>query len=818
MSYETEINSNIQNISRAQTEQFLNILFAGSLQAGGPNNISFNTKEHTGNNGKNVYSGTIHNTERNNTVYNLYDLIASAKYNDVSNTDIALALNAAGIPNPNANDLRWNNTAVKTANSNTTKGTQQLQAYLTERYPAAEPYVSVLMDSNGEKYIVRVVYKDANGNLVYTRVDEPKAGRNGHYKESELQNIIGNLNATDDGTTLTELSQQTVNKANANTQLNNNTAAMTAIDKLLNGSLANAGGGAKTNYTLTDAEKQSMTAKAPDLSTQQVGNAVNNSSWIDNIVAGLKGDGVDSLTGLDLAKHKGNADTIKEAVSNLLDVNINKARNTATDTINNQNARALIESLSKQQQADLLKNISAGKRIGNLGDLIEQGNIANKEAAQSLYDSLFGGDNNVADTQRAQSYAADKDALSTYTEQQLQKIFTDQNLFGNDVTNLTSAAALLQSMIDAEMMRANREAEDARTEAEVNKNNIVADKEAAATESRGQDIANANLATKNANTLTQLLDNSNEGVDLATAIQNFVDNGGGSGATADRGTRVTHNYDEQKYIDETTYQRLLDSGILDFLSPEAYKKYTESKTAQALADEYGVGYLGNEQDTVAGFEDIATKANEASDRKFNAAQRAYIAAIAAGDASTAEQLARLANNANTTTRGLYNAERLLQQFNQQYDNKNVGNTLNQDWLAQQAKNKQQLGQAFSDATQSWNKWTGPSNEYGNSLQNSLILRDQAVAGANDAYSKIASAGMGSQSNYNNLLSQNNNFSNNLISQAAANITGINATNAGSNTQTKADVTGTKLGLQLQQDVLAAQNKRLEDIAKTGVIS
>lgn len=844
MSYSSEINSNIINVSKNVAEQFLNSLFAGTIMAGGPNNISFNTEGHTGNDGKNVYSGTIHNTTRNKTFYNLYDLIASAKANGATNTDIATALNTA------YNTTDWNANTVKDYNTKTTAYTEQLQKYLTQNYSEFDPYVTVRMNKTGTDYEVYVAYKDPTNNnkLVYTKVNEPSAGRNSEYKPDEINNIIGSLKATSNGLSLPELSTQISNKNTVNTQLANNKAASDAINDLLGkpnndqsaldninsllgensnkqseinsalSSLTNTAGTAKTNYNLSDADRQAMVALMPDQSTQKVGNAVNDSSWIDNLGKDLGSTNAVTFKGRNLQEHLNNAQVGNDALDEYIKAYFNKANDNLLTDLKSKDTAALIKALNQQQQSDLRNNVVAGQMTANAGNVTQQANATAKEAADKLYESLVGSDNSLPAQQREGVYQNLVDAITNYTTQQLSQMNADQQNFSTDVAQLTSAAQSIQDLINAEMMKANREASDERTRAGIAQSDIISANDTAAALSRSQDQASSQAARDVANKLTSLIsDSANQ--DITGALKTLLDNVKSGAYDNSTATKVTHDYTNfADHIDETTYNRLINSGIMDFLTQDAYNRYTTSKNAAELADAYDVEYLTNQNATIGLFEEAAKQANEASDKTFNAAQRAYISAIAAGDAVTAQQLTRLANSAGMAQRELYNTQSALNQLTQQQNNRTVGNSMAQDRAMQQATNKKQLADANATGANSWTQWNGQAGDYENSLYSAQKVSGQNAAAGKDAYSVIAGAGLGSQSNWNNLVSEQNNESNRLISDAAKAITANNATNAASNIITSATNKSTKLGLKTQQQVLKDQEERLKNIAKTGVIS
>ena len=834
MSYKTQINSRTYTVTLEQAQQIIDNIY-GRLSPNAEISDMFNNLHYTNIKGsKDPVFWHLKNVDKGVKNYNLYDIVASLKNTGVSNTDIANALKDAEIPHPGTRRFEsWNNLSVKDFNEKTLQCTEQLSKYLRNTYPNMETYVSVLLDENGKDYNVRVVYRDPTNNnkLVYTKVNEPSAGRNSEYKPDEINNIIGSLKATSNGLSLPELSTQTSNKNNADTQLKNNTAVSDAIASLLGensnkqseinsalSSLTNTAGTAKTNYNLSDADRQAMVALMPDQSTQKVGNAVNDSSWIDNLGKDLGSTNAVTFEGRNLQEHLNNAQVGNDALDEYIKAYFNKANDNLLTDLKSKDTAALIKALNQQQQSDLRNNVAAGQMVTNAGAVTQQANATAKEAADKLYESLVGSDNSLPAQQREGVYQNLVDAITNYTTQQLSQMNADQQNFSTDVAQLTSAAQSIQDLINAEMMKANREASDERTKAGIAQSNIISANDAAAAQSRAQDQASSQAARDVANQLTTLISNSGN-QDITGALQTLLNNVKSGAYDNSTATKVTHDYTNfADHIDETTYNRLINSGIMDFLTQDAYNRYTTSKNAAELADAYDVGYLTDQNATIGLFEEAAKQANEASDKTFNAAQRAYISAIAAGDAVTAQQLTRLANSAGMAQRELYNTQSALNQLTQQQNNRTVGNSMAQDRAMQQATNKKHLADANATGANSWTQWNGQAGDYENSLYSAQKVSGQNAAAGKDAYSVIAGAGLGSQSNWNNLVSEQNNESNRLISDAAKAITANNATNAASNIITSATNKSTKLGLETQRQVLKDQEQRLKNIAKTGVIS
>lgn len=123
---------------------------------------------------------------------------------------------------------------------------------------------------------------------------------------------------------------------------------------------------------------------------------------------------------------------------------------------------------------------------------------------------------------------------------------------------------------------------------------------------------------------------------------------------------------------------------------------TKQKTIDELLEEYELDML-TEEGMRALYEGYAEDANKESDKVFNAAQRAYIAAVTAGDAKTTEQLVKLANNAGASKKNLFATSALTNQFKQQAGLNNTGRQLATDYQNQQAANLAAIAKSGLDA-------------------------------------------------------------------------------------------------------------------------
>jgi hypothetical protein len=395
-------------------------------------------------------------------------------------------------------------------------------------------------------------------------------------------------------------------------------------------------------------------------------------------------------------------------------------------------------------------------------------------------------------------------ALGGYTEQQLNKMNADQRLNSVYVNNLVTAAGLADIASQSYQAELNRKAndEEARSNNETSLRQTKNDAESAQSIARNEAAVKADADS--ANTLTNLL--GNNGTDISGVVSALQ--GDGTKYIDSAGTVVRPQYDKANYVNETT-RDIIAEGVKNVLTSESFNRLTQDVNAKQLADDYGVGYLKNIDDTVDKYTEFANQANAESDRVFNQAQRAYLASIAAGDAKTAEQLVRLAQTAGTSQRNLINASALSNQFAQQRANSNVGDTLLQDQKIQQANNQGTITDAQQKGRDAWKNWLGSGLDNENTLYSAQQTGQTNASAASGAYSSLAGTGMNAQKNQNDIISQLNNVSNKNYTALANTYTGNNAAGASSNIYGSQTANATK-------NALAAQKKLLQNIVDKGI--
>jgi DNA-binding phage protein len=575
----------------------------------------------------------------------------------------------------------------------------------------------------------------------------------------------------------------------------NATVSNAILDQILNGThpSVNASTAAKQDFALTEADYAALRAQFPNYSDEQLTNIIANSDWAKNFGATL--NSTPTTSALNRTSYEDYMATAKEsndASKVIANATLNQNRNNLLEEIAND--PELYNAIATQLRADSASGVTAGQRVANVLNTARATNDAYKAAADELYSKIGGtGEDSVAGGLRSSVYNSLINAYGGYTEQQLNALATDTNLQTTDVQNLITALSLINTGLqseDAQIKRA-AEAEAARIV------NEARDRESKAAQESAASIAAANANTELATTLTNLAGQVAGGnVDLTgadTSITHGVTDYG-------TGTYNTPEYTQAPLIDESLYNTLLSEDYLKFLSPETFARFTNQKSEADIAAQYGLLDLMSADAVANKFIGFQQQANAESDKTFNEAQRAYIMAIAAGDAKTAEQLTRLAQTAGMSRKNLYGASALANQFAQQRANAAVSNNLRYDRVQQQALNNASIANATQSGRQQWNAWVGDgnSNASGNGFSNSYNRYTNNVTNATAAYKDLIGGAMNNQSSYNNTVNTLNNDSNSTLSQYAAALNTLNTNAATTNTQNSAIIAGIKNNAEVQK--------------------
>ena len=550
---------------------------------------------------------------------------------------------------------------------------------------------------------------------------------------------------------------------------------------------------AKQDFTISEEDYAALRAKYPNLSDEQLTNLIATSTWAQNFGSNVSLTPTTStLKGATLEELIANAEAGNVAAKDTASLTLDKQRNEVLENI--QRDPALYEAVIKQLRADTATGSTVGQRAANALNAARAQNINYKSAADTLYESTGGaGQDSLAGQLRGTIYGNLTGAYGSYIEQQLNKLATDTSLQTADLNNLITVLSLLNQGLQSEDAAVRRQAEDelARIRNEAESLESKAEMESKAS------IAEAGAALDNAaNTanLASTVVNSGDGKTTPTTSNTYEDNG--------TGTYNKPELADAPYIDETLYKILLGEDFTKFLSQGAFDRYTKPRTQAELAQAYGLTDLLDVNNVVGNYQQYQQQANEASNRVFNDAQQAYVMAVAAGDAKTAEQLTRLAQQASLGRKNIYGATALANQFAQQNHNATMSDNMYYSALQQQAANNAAMSAAAQTGQTQWNTWVGNGNTgvSGNGFNQSYAQQNNNAAQALGAYGDLMNGAMSNQSSFNDTLSNLTNNSNTTLTNYANSLNSLNSTGATTNTINSATAAGIQNTLQTQQTI------------------
>lgn len=727
MSYRSNINDNVLlDLNKSHIRNFFNTLGETDwlIPIASHNNVEVHTDD-----GKTHY---IKNTNAFEQVYNLYDLIASAKQMGYSNADIALALDASI---PKEGGANWTNNDVKALNAGTTKATEGIQRYLNANYSELNPYVSVLLDPNGNNYITRVVYTDPRtGKLVYKRIED--LDHNKVPDDKSLNSLFASDKAL--GAELT-----TAKNLQAQVDLANKAGAALDANPTL-------GSNAKTNYDLTQVQKDSVTAKAPGTDNLEAWNQSNKYNVIETVGNNMKS--ADSSAEVIERKSLKDLQALTSAINaeniNTTDRNINKQRLDLLDQVRND--PELYQAITSQLRADAAQGTIAGQRAANIGAQAQAADQNYDTSAAELYKNLFTGDSAVAGTTRQNILSGRASTLDQYIQGQLSK----GAKMGSDALvqsqNISTALQSLKEMAGIDAAKFDDLMAEAHAAAKGNAEKLSSDLDGKVkVDTAKQDTA----LTEFMNTLGLGEDYLNKGAssntDVTDAVKVIIDALSGSSKTdtmLDRLAGIDSStsgykkldrpeYTEAELFDNPEYNAAINNPVIQSYL-DNMKELTSYKDLSTLKSELDLDML-DEAGMAALYEGYTKEANKESDRVFNKAQRAYIAAITAGDAKTADQLSRLAVSTGGAKGNLYKMSALTNNYNQQRNGSTTGRQLATDFQNQQAANLAAIAKSGLDANSALTKYLGTGTDsYGTpTLYGIGNTYDKATASIQDAFSQ-----------------------------------------------------------------------------------
>lgn len=697
----------------------------------------------------------------------LSDIIATARGQGISTADILNALQS--VDRTKVTDINGNALTVeairKFNNAELPKNYQIILNKINNQYPNAKAYGYKVIDDDGNiSYSIR--YRNPSGKSVAYSFKDIE----GFYKlnDSDLNNWYNSSTLKQRLAEGTSLNNQ-INAAQGSLNLSN--AALAALQ---NG----VGSGANAYQDMSAADRAAVTAKLPGTSGLTAYNKLNGVDIVPNITGNQDISG--TIQRRALAELMGLGNQVLDENDDVRQRNIRTQQAALLQQI--QQDPELYNALVQRFRADSAAGVTAGQRAANAGDVVNQSQAGYTEAAQNLYDSLFKPDSEIAKT-RDEALSTQQAALDQYITGQLNNARKDAVDAGTQSTDLRTAIDALSEVFGVDVSKY--------------ANDIL--ESSAATDTKASDIlariagnSQTTLANQDA-ALQQILNTYNLGNNLAsTGASGSTDVSSALGvimqalqkpASTGAGFKTvsTPDYEKAKQFNNQQYNDVLNSTYMDYLDPDVIKRMGSSKSLDDILSEYGLDML-SEEGLKTLYTQYAEDANKRSDQVFNAAQRAYIAAITAGDAKTSEQLTRLAQNTSGARSNLYATEALANQFRQQRANANTGLQMATDVQNQRSANANAVNKAALQANSALSNYLGTGADgYDKSTLYAIgSLWDQAAAANRQSYGTLSNSIMQGVQDMNTQNVQNSVNNANRLAQLAAGITSANAAAAANN--------------------------------------
>lgn len=711
-------------------------------------------------------------------------IVAVAKNMGFTNTEIAEALNKTGTLAPD--NKKWTNKSVRDYNIASTAGGTQLQKYLDANFSELKPYVSTI-SPDGSSYKTRIVFTDPKtGEKVYNVINEPANGKS--YTTAELASMAANT-TTPAGIALANvIAQAKADAAEKERQRQEREALQNKINtaqgslNLSNAALAalqgSVGSGANAYQGMSAADRAAVTAKLPGTSGLTAYNKLNGVDIVPNITGNQALSG--TLQRKALAELMGLGDQVLDENDDVRQRNIRTQQAALLQQI--QQDPELYNALVQRFRADSAAGVTAGQRAANAGAVVNESKAGYTEAAQGLYDTLFKPDGEIAKT-RDEALSTQQAILDQYITGQLNNAHKDAMDAVTQSTDLKTAVDALSEVFGVDVSKYANDILESSAAADTKASDILA---------RIAGNSQTTLANQDA-ALQQILNTYNLGNNLAsTGASGSTDVSAALGvimqalqnpASTEAGFKTvsTPDYEKAKQFNNQQYNDVLNSEYMDYLDPEVIKRMGSSKSLDDILSEYGLDML-SEEGLKTLYTQYAEDANKRSDQVFNAAQRAYIAAITAGDVKTSEQLTRLAQNTSGARSNLYAAEALANQFRQQRANANTGLQMATDVQNQRSANANAVNKAALQANSALSGYLGTGADgYDKSTLYAIgSLWDQAAATNRQNYGTLSNSIMQGVQSMNTQNVQNSVNNANRLAQLAAGITSANAAAAANN--------------------------------------
>ena len=610
-----------------------------------------------------------------------------------------------------------------------TLGVIHLQQHLNKLYPGLNATVEVTRTKNKIK-AVKIKYTDPDG-IVRTRDVSSMPGLlNGKLVPEDVEDWFG---TSDIGKLIVADNNQLEAIADARTKLDN----IANLEQQLN-SLQGAGSINKI-YDLTPEQRAALQLELPDVNEQTILNQLrdpnNILSQMDHKVKPMQSGAYDNTT---LAERLNNVNALADIEQQRADATVQSTKDTALNNIVRD--AAIYRTLEAQRNKDAAAGTIAGQRAANAQAAAAEAGNAYVEQANTLREALA----ELAPGLREEYLQNAIDATAADIATKVGIANTEEQNRAAWLQRLEADADLINLALETQRASADRKLTEATA-----RQQALADQYT--TNLENQYDADRSVVDSKASTILQDIERAAGGA----AVQRLGE--GVNVAAPSTTSRFTYTpiTSEDKVIDENLLNAVINSNLAgQLLDPSVQAQATKVQTVKDLISNTGLDYLLSKDAVDKQYGGYATEANRRSDRTFNQAQRAYLAAIAAGDAKTTATLTDLARTAGVGKQNLYGTAALSGALNNQQRNSDLGNQLQLAYRKQQADNAAALNTAWDQGRKAYDtQWGGSTDANAITLNSIANMSDLNGAAGDFVYNKLTGAGITGTSSWNDLVSR-----------------------------------------------------------------
>lgn len=735
----------------------------------------------------------------NSNFTTLSDTIAALRSNGYTSQTIVDYLNSDAAPSTvkitgflddklTVSDLRAFNNAEAPATY------QNIINKINKDNPNANAYVYKKINSKGET-IYTIRYTNAAGESVAYEPSQDETFKE-NMSDAQLEAWYSN----------SALKYGAVDVPVAEINKQNTVDIAEAAKKALNG---NVGSNANAYKGLTQDEINAVTAQLPGTENLQAYNQSKDANLFDTIYKNMQDTNPDLIERASLKDLNDLAGIVSDLQVGTTQRNIKNQQAQLLRQI--QQDPELYNSIMQQLRADNAAGTIAGQRASNAQQIAASADATYDQSAADLYSNLFTGETAAAAAARNSVLGNGINASDQYIQSMLNNAMAAAQQGAISTQDLATFVDNLSAALDVDKEKYNNAAAENQAAADGKASDLIAQRKA---DLKTQLASNDAALQSIQDMLNVGTDYVQTGADVTKAINSIVESlsGAGSAGSAGGGFKrvLTPEYTAAEQFDNKQYTDFMNTDAFQkFLSDDTIDALTKTKTLKDIMGEFGLGSLTEggpdlltEEGMNALYNSYAEEANKQSNKVFNDAQRAYIAAVTAGDAKTTEQLTKLAANAGINKSNLYAASAFANQFKQQTGLGNTGRQLATDYQNQQAANNEAVASAATQANKALTGYLGSGNDAAgtNTLYGIKGLFDNTAAANRYSYGALGNKLMGTTQGLNNVNVSSNINNYDRLKQMASEYTAANA-DAGANNILNA---GTKGSLVARVNAMLAQ--------------